>query len=217
LRQWGLAMMMYYPDHDDYIPRETANTGGGSQLNTWNQANFPTSADIWYNALPPVINQKNVADYFHDHPTFYDNKSMFHCPSAKFPDDPGGAGKQNVLFSYAMNSKLEQGGDLVIKVETIKQPVNTVFFLENRLTGEPMVDPKQVKDTDSGADLGQPSSSANRFVARHNKVGNIMFADGHAEGLKGDHVVQTQSGAGEGGAILPQGEIVWTQDPASTP
>jgi prepilin-type N-terminal cleavage/methylation domain-containing protein/prepilin-type processing-associated H-X9-DG protein len=209
LRQWGLAQTMYSQDNNDYIPEETATTGGSS-LNSWNDAFNPVNTAVWYNALPPVLSQKAVSAYFHDRTDFYDDKSMFHCPTAKFPANPD---KQvDVYFSYAMNSKLEQSSDLTIKVATIKQPVATVFFLENRLDGEPMVDPKQAT-----TDLGQPSSYANRFVARHNVMGNIAFVDGHAEAFKGSQVVDTESGPGEGGAILPQIQIVWTQDPSQMP
>jgi len=209
LRQWGLAQMMYDQNNDDYIPRETA-TGGGSSLNSWNQVYDPANRDVWYNALPALVSQKAASAYFHDRPDFYSNNSMFHCPTAKFPATA--ATDLDIYFSIAMNSKLEQGSDLTIKVETIKEPSETVFFLENLLPDDSKVDPAQAT-----TDLGQPSSSANRFVARHNDVGNIAFADGHAEGYLGKLVVQTQPGPGEGGAILPQTEIVWTQDPSQTP
>jgi len=209
LRQWGLAQTMYYQDHNDFIPRETA-TGGGSSLNTWNQADNPVNSDVWYNALPPTISLKAASSYFHSRAGFYNNDALFHCPTVKFPNTA--ATDLNIYFSIAMNSKLEQGSDLTIKAGSIKRPSDTVFFLENLLPGEPMVDSKQAT-----TDLGQPSSSANRFAARHNHVGNIAFADGHAAGCKGSQVVQTTSGPGEGGAILPQTNIIWTQDPSQTP
>jgi len=209
LRQWGLAQTMYYQDNNGYIPEETATTSGSS-LNTWNDAFNPANAAVWYNALPAIISQKAVSDYFHDRADFYDDNSMFHCPTAKFPKNP--EKELDIYFSYAMNSKLEQGSDLTIKVETIKQPPATVFFLENLLPDDPKVDPKQ-KNTD----LGQPSSDGGRFAARHANVGNLAFVDGHAAGFKGNQVVQTTPGPGEGGDILPQTAIIWTQDPSSTP
>ncbi len=82
-----------------------------------------------------------------------------------------------------------------------------MFFLENLLPGDPLVDAKQTT-----TDLGQPSSSANRVAARHYGVGNLTFVDGHSQAYKGKQVVQTQSGPGEGGTILPQTDIIWTQD-----
>jgi prepilin-type processing-associated H-X9-DG protein len=174
--------------------------------------NAAGNGDVWYNALPPVINQKSPLNYYHDRAGFYDDSSLFHCPTAKFPQNAATPTATDIYFSIAMNSKLEQGSDLTIKVETIKQPSATVFFLENLLSTDTLVDPKQ-----STTDLGQPSSSANRFAARHGGVGNIAFVDGHASGYKGSQVVQTAPGPGEGAAILPQTEIVWTQDPSSTP
>jgi prepilin-type N-terminal cleavage/methylation domain-containing protein/prepilin-type processing-associated H-X9-DG protein len=211
LRQWGLAQTMYAQDHDDYIPRESA-VAGGSTLDTWVLVKQASSANVWYNALPSSINQHPASDFFSRKTDFYDPASLFHCPTEQFnnistpiPDD--------IYFSIAMNSKLIQGSDPTIKVSAIKLPSATVFFLENRLTGEPMVDSKQAT-----TDLGQPSSYANRFAARHGGVGNIAFADGHAQGYKGGQVVDTTPGdSNEGKAILPQNEIVWTADPSVSP
>jgi prepilin-type N-terminal cleavage/methylation domain-containing protein/prepilin-type processing-associated H-X9-DG protein len=208
LRQWGLAQAMYCHDNDDFLPRESAHAS--ASLNTWTEAKAPTSADVWYNALPIGISQKPASGYFFDRADFYDNGSLFHCPTAKFLANA--ATLQDVYYSIAMNSKLIQGTDLTIRSRTIQLPSQTVFFLENRLDNEPKVDPKQA-DTD----LGQPSSSANRFVARHAGIGNIAFVDGHVEGLKGSQVVQTANAPGEGAAILPQTQIVWTVNPNDTP
>jgi prepilin-type N-terminal cleavage/methylation domain-containing protein/prepilin-type processing-associated H-X9-DG protein len=208
LRQWGLAQTLYYDDNNDFLPRESAHAS--ASLNSWTEARVPTSADVWYNALPNEIKQLPAADFFSDRAAFYANDSLFHCPTAKFPNNAATA--TDVYYSLAMNSKLEQGGDLTIKVTTVTHPTETVFFLENRLAGDPLVDPRQAT-----TDLGQPSSSANRFAARHAGSGNLSFVDGHAAGFKGRQVVQTTPGPGEGGPILPQTEIVWTQDPSMTP
>jgi prepilin-type N-terminal cleavage/methylation domain-containing protein/prepilin-type processing-associated H-X9-DG protein len=212
LRQWGLAQLMYYQDNNDYIPEESAPPGS-STLNTWTAASNPAYNAVWYNALPPIINQKPASAYFSgtaNRASFYDDDILFHCPVAKFPNNVQKL--TDIYFSIAMNSKLIQGGDTTIRVETIKQPCFTVFFLENLLPGDPMVDPKQ-----ASTDLGQPSSYASRFAARHGGMGNLAFVDGHAAGFKGSQVVQTQSGPGEGGAILPQTQIIWTQDPNASP
>jgi prepilin-type N-terminal cleavage/methylation domain-containing protein/prepilin-type processing-associated H-X9-DG protein len=208
LRQWGLAQAMYCHDNDDFIPRESAHSA--ASLNSWTEAKAPMSFDVWYNALPTSISQKPASGYFSDRASFYDQSILFHCPTAKFLTAAPTA--TDVYYSIAMNSKLIQGSDLTIRARTVQLPSQTVFFLENRLDNEPMVDPKQAT-----TDLGQPSSSANRFVARHNGSGNIAFVDGHAESLKGPQVVQTANAPGEGAAILPQSQIVWTANPSDTP
>jgi prepilin-type N-terminal cleavage/methylation domain-containing protein/prepilin-type processing-associated H-X9-DG protein len=213
LRQWGLAQTMYYQDNNDSIPRETANSGGGSTLNNWAQVRDPLNADVWYNALPLEINLPSAASFFSRKPDFYNKGSLFHCPSAQFPKDAETDTGTTAYFSIAMNSKLVGSGQTTIRVSTIRQPSQTVFFLENRVDViEPKIDPAQ-KDTD----LGQPSSFASRFVARHAGVGNLTFVDGHSESLKGARVVETRPVSGRGGAILPQAEVIWTPDPNATP
>ncbi len=208
LRQWGLAQTMYAQDNQDYIPRESAHPS--ASLNSWTEAKAPTSSDVWYDALPPVIKQTAAGDYFTNRAMFYNASSMFHCPAAKFP--PTAVSDTDVYYSYAMNSKLEQGSDLTIKVSSVRMPSQTVFFLENLLPADPVVDSKQAT-----TDLGQPSSSANRFSARHQGLGILTFVDGRAAAFKGQQVVQTKPIPGEGGAILPQTDIIWTQDPSMTP
>ena len=209
-RQWGLAMLMYTQDNDEYLPRESEDKNGSSLL-VWAQVVAPDGGDCWYNALPRSMKLKAAADYPADKPSFYSKDSLFHCPTA--PIALSATLENNVYFTLAMNSKLITGGLASIRVNTIKRPSNTVIFLENRLKDDPMVDPNQKHDNT----LGQPSSYANRFAARHAKSGNLTFIDGHAATYKGSQVVQTQPGPDEGAAILPQTEIVWTADPNVSP
>jgi prepilin-type N-terminal cleavage/methylation domain-containing protein/prepilin-type processing-associated H-X9-DG protein len=208
LRQWGIAQTMYTHDNDDFIPRESAHAS--ASLNSWTEAKAPASSDVWYNALPSLISVKSAASYFSERASFYDTSILFHCPTAKFVANAPAA--IDVYYSVAMNSKLIQGSDSTIKATTIKLPSQTVFFLENLLDDDSKVDPKQAT-----TDLGQPSSSANRFAARHRGTGNICFVDGHAQGMKGAEVVQTGNVPGEGAAILPQTQVIWTANPSETP
>jgi prepilin-type processing-associated H-X9-DG protein len=94
----------------------------------------------------------------------------------------------------------------------IRVPASTVLFLENLLRDEPKVDPAQ-----ASTELGQPSSFASRFSARHNLTGVLVFGDGHVECLKGNLVVETKPGGDRGKAIIPQTRIIWTPDPESNP
>jgi len=208
LKQWDLAQTIYAQDNDDYIPRDSGQTTGSS-LDSWALVTQANNADVWYNALPSTIRQPTAASLAANTTNFYNANGLFHCPTAPLAS-ASQSNPNDALFSIAMNSKLNTG-TTTIRVTIIKQPSATVFFLENRLTGDPMVDPKQ-----STSNLGQPSSYASRFAARHNGSGNLAFVDGHAASYKGNQVVQTQ-GSDEGKAILPQTEIIWTTDPSSDP
>lgn len=209
LKQWGLALTLYYDDNNDFIPREAETTG--SSLMNWAQVVSPDGSDVWYNALPREIKLKGAADYLTDKPGFYDRSSLLHCPTALFPKNVALDGF--VYFSLAMNSKLIAGTASTIKVPAIQRPSQTVVFLESRLKGEAKVDSAQ-----SDSDLGQPASFANRFSARHSGVGNLVFTDGHTETLIGRKVVETTPGSpNKGKAILPQTQVVWTADPNSNP
>jgi prepilin-type processing-associated H-X9-DG protein len=116
----------------------------------------------------------------------------------------------------AMNSRLINGTATTMRMSSLQRAAETVIFMENRLPPEMSVAFFAGQATN---DLGQPASFATRFVARHDQRGNLVFADGHAETLRGNDVVETRSGTGltRGGAILPQSKIVWTANPKTNP
>jgi prepilin-type N-terminal cleavage/methylation domain-containing protein/prepilin-type processing-associated H-X9-DG protein len=207
-KQWGLALRMYCDDNEDAIPRESF--GSGTVLNNWAQVRDPNNYDVWYNALPPLMNQPRAATYFTRRADFYDSISFFQCPAARFPG--GLATGIYPLFSMSMNSKLIEAPVMTINAGQVQRPANTVIFLENLLQGEKPVDPAQPTDN-----LGQPSSYASRFVARHTGRGTLTFVDGHAESARGPEVVDSTPGGNRGKAILPQVNIIWTPDPATNP
>jgi prepilin-type N-terminal cleavage/methylation domain-containing protein/prepilin-type processing-associated H-X9-DG protein len=207
LKQWGLAQTMYAQDNNDFIPRESA-INGGSTLEFWANIASGSSADVWYNALLVSIGQRAASSFSTNKTAFYDTKTMMHCPVAFNNNSALTENPTYALFSIAMNSKLISGNNPTIKTTSVRQPTSTVFFLENRLNGEPMVTAAQAI-----TDLGQQNSYASRFVARHGGIGNLTFVDGHAAGFKGSEVVNPATGR----EIEPQTEIVWTIDRAMTP
>src|SRR6478736_2796683 len=193
LKQWGLALTLYYDENSDFLPREAESSG--SSLMNWAQVVAPTGSDVWYNALPRQIKLRGAADYLTDKAAFYARDSLLHCPNAMF--DKNVALDGFVYFSLAMNSKLIDGPAPTIKVSSIQRPTQTVMFQENRLKGEIKVDAAQ---TDS--ELGQPASYASRFSARHQGRGNLVFTDGHAETFKGSKVVETTAGSPNKGKAI---------------
>ncbi len=215
-RQWGIGLTLYYDDNEDLLPREGFGAGG-SFINTWTQVSAAPSFDVWYNAIPPMLSHQPASYYAPValKPDFYLPSSFFHCPATKFPANAGTS--TNAFFSMAMNSRLINAGSTTIRLGTLQRPSDTVIFLENRLPSETSVAFFTGQANDG--DLGQPSSYAPRFVPRHDRRGNLVFADGHAETFAGKDVIETRTGAGltRGGAIMPQTKVVWTADPLVNP
>ena len=211
-RQWGIGLTMYYDENEDFLPRESF--GISSVLNTWTQVRAASSYDVWYNAVPPMLSHASASNYATHVPDFYQPGSFFHCPSAKFPANAGTA--TTAFFSMGMNSRLVNGTATTMRLGTLQRAADTVLFMENRLSAETNVAffPGQEM-----TDLGQPSSFATRFVARHDGRGNLVFADGHAQTYRGSAVVETRTGPGltRGGAIMPQSNFVWTANPNTDP
>lgn len=205
LRQLALAQWLYAQDHEDRIARESFEPNGVT-LNLWGQVAHPLARDVWYNALPRMMQIREARDY--EPPAsrldFYSAKQVFHCPSARFPRRA--VEDEAVFFSLAMNSKLILRPYSTMKVTAVSDQTTTVMFLDNRLPDEPAVDSDQ-----TGLALGQPSAYANRFVPRHRGKGQIAFIDGHVGAYPG-HVVVTN-----GLAPFPPTGITWTADPSWNP
>jgi prepilin-type N-terminal cleavage/methylation domain-containing protein/prepilin-type processing-associated H-X9-DG protein len=209
-----------YVDHNEngLLPREGYENLGSVFINNWSQvAGRPIgggrrdSDDVWYNALPPLLERKPTAYYAdpRNRHAFYENDNFIHCPSARFPNHATRLSFQFALFSMAMNSQLiEYGQGPTIpfsRVEQHRSSSEIVLFLDNLLEDETKVHPAQEENN-----LGQPSAFANRFSARHGGTGNLTFADGHGQSFPGKKVVQTDpSNPLVGGPILPGIDIVW--------
>ena len=211
-RQWALTFHIYvHEEENGLIPREGAEKFGTVLLNNWSRVSDPESWDVWYNALPPLMERK-AASYF-EHPLrrrdFYERGTMFHCPGARFPPGANQINFQFPLFSMAMNSHLIRVGEgPTIRFNLIEsyEPTKTVLFLDNRLEGEAKAHRSQDDDN-----LGQPASWADRFSPRHGNGGNLVFADGSGRWFPGNKVVETdESSPTKGGPIVgPDVEIIW--------
>jgi prepilin-type processing-associated H-X9-DG protein len=150
---------------------------------------------------------------------FYSSGEVFHCPRARFSD----IAATYPNFSLAINSKLmpdfeakeptpsvfSSAGQ---KLADIKIPDRTALFLDNGIPGEERLCSYQTPYT------GQPKAYASQFSGRHNRGGNIAFADGHVATLVGRDVVEMNPASiFRGRAIYPPNEVIWRHDPALVP
>lgn len=215
LGQWVKAFNLY-SDDADHIPREGQRTNGIVSIDSWADVSSPASKDVWYNELPPYLSERPAAAYASAftglRPIFYENR-VFHCPSARFKDQPDK--DATAYFSLVMNSKLimPSGPLPAIRFESIQKPSQTAAFLEARVRiDEVKADPLQI-----GTDLGQPSASASRFAPRHGGGGNMAFCDTHVEWREGRTVVETRPVPNRGFAIFPSNDLIWCPDPLGDP
>src|SRR5689334_7677107 len=136
MKQWGQAFRSYAEDHDGWIPRECYEPLGEVTINNWSQVKgrrqpdgTSDSQDVWYNALPPELDQPPAVAFAApaDRPGFHDSRRMIHCPAARFPSQAFRSTFQFPLFSVAMNSQLIQSGPS-IRLSAMEQrdPARTV-------------------------------------------------------------------------------------------
>jgi prepilin-type N-terminal cleavage/methylation domain-containing protein/prepilin-type processing-associated H-X9-DG protein len=208
LKQWTVAQRMYADGNEGQIARESFETNGVTH-NSWGNVRHPFAYDVWYNALALEMGIMEARDYapLAVKRDFYQRNQLFHCPEARFPkeiNDP--TNNPTAFFSLAMNSKLILEPYSTMNYDSIEMPADTVMFLDNRLYGEPKIDPQQVDWA-----LGQPSAYANRAAARHHGRVNLSFADGHVEPKRGKEIVTN------GLARFPQIPVIWTADPKRNP
>jgi len=220
LKQWATAAFVYAQENQDRLPREAGVDG----VNTWETTAASTNRNVWYNALAETARISTMAQYAQTPSSqheFYSNGKIFHCPRARFSD----VAATYPNFSLAMNAKLMRDFEKapnpdvsaplrlsgVCRLSDIKDPARTVLFADNGIPEEPKLCPGQQANT------GEPKTSAAQFPGRHNRGGNMVFADGHARTLQGKDVVQMEPGPNHGKAIHPPREVVWCPDPAMVP
>jgi prepilin-type processing-associated H-X9-DG protein len=153
MRQWGLGLMMYADDYNDYFPY------------VGDAANPCDTADnvAWYNLVPLYFRQKPLCQlYTAGTPPTPLTKGIWTCPSAtNLNVNPTGS---NPYFMYAMSVCWHMSGSTRTGIQRnrMTSPTNTILFCE-----EP-------------EDNFSETSGKYTVVTRHFGGANFVFGDGHA-------------------------------------
>jgi prepilin-type processing-associated H-X9-DG protein len=153
MRQWGLGLMLYANDYNDYFPY----VGDSASICD------PSNTNAWYNIIPPYLGQKSLCKlYSAGTPPTPLMKGIWTCPSATNIDVT--PTMSNPYFMYALNLSTHASAVLQdgFRRGRMRSPTNTILFCE-----EP-------EDNFSEA-LGRYDA-----VTRHFGGANFVFGDGHA-------------------------------------
>jgi prepilin-type processing-associated H-X9-DG protein len=186
MRDLATAVSAYCASNNDELPREDAKG-----TDTWPAAADPENSDAWYNALPRLLNKRNVQDYISSPKEFYTSSNPLYLPGAPYPAETKRLRKP--LFAFAIDSKLqrtdpETGKKSAVKLSQIENRPRTPLFLEQGLPGEKKANRQKKSDYD-----GSPKGNAKSLVGRHLGYGHILFVDGHIEKFEPDELL-TETG-----------------------
>jgi prepilin-type processing-associated H-X9-DG protein len=158
LRQWGVALSLYLPDHDGRIPRR------GQGVRPVEMLDRP---DDWFNCLPPYLGLPPYSELViaGREPRPHD-KSIFVCPSA-------GESKQAHFLSYGMNMYLSPWNRPDMhRLQEIPSPSQLAFLA----------------DGPGGWSSTVPSGQNYSVRARHAGTANVLFVDGHIVSFSGTYL-----------------------------
>jgi prepilin-type N-terminal cleavage/methylation domain-containing protein/prepilin-type processing-associated H-X9-DG protein len=223
MRQWGLALQIYAGDAADNMPRDGTDSVSGSYSayngnTTAGAAGTATDPYAWFNALPPTVADHPLSYYYNLPGANYPKKYPFPgnglgkiwmCPSAITVAADNSlflSGGQFGFFCYDMDLDLKlkhailgsttgaanayQWPDMP-KLSSLRHASAQVFMTEFCFS------PTLENWTGATGQLQMGTFPACRwtyFVKRHNKGGNIVFADGHSARFKFDYVYGADPG-----------------------
>lgn len=207
MRQWGIALHVYANDNEDRLPRDGTDENGqyGVDTGATTGPGSPTDPYAWFNALPPNVGERPLADYWEgaDRPReqlpFPGGAGPFwHCPAARV------SGADSFLrngafgfFSVVMNLDLKLLTSIRNNVEgntyeypemprlgAIPSPSATVLLTDTAFS--PTLEPYTTTPQRNGI---FPAARSSHFAQRHsNRGANLVFIDGHANFYRRNYI-----------------------------
>jgi prepilin-type N-terminal cleavage/methylation domain-containing protein/prepilin-type processing-associated H-X9-DG protein len=176
LKQLGLGMMLYVTDYNDVMPGYASGSQG------WHSEDWI----YWRNDPAHPVSESSVVRLL----GMKDPAPLFRCPM----DRTNSPGRTSYPYSYTLNTWIasQYNGDVFEpkKLLSVINPPTKVMCVEEA-TGPNDFPPSRFKTADDGRwipELGggiayMAYSGNNNLSMRHNKKGNVNFADGHAQAV----------------------------------
>jgi prepilin-type N-terminal cleavage/methylation domain-containing protein len=210
LRQWGLSAHMYATDNRDMVPRDGMDESGQYVVDAGaisaTGAGSPVDSAAWFNALPPLMGDRPLSNYWNDAnasgtpraslPFPGGKGKIWHCPAAKaYKEDTDDKFLGNLkygVFSYGMNLDLKLRSSInngipnntisyptMPAIGAVTDPAATVLMTEQAFSPT-----HELYTPTPNRNGGLPAARSQRFAARHGSGsragGNLMFMDGHS-------------------------------------
>ena len=185
LKQLGLGMGMYLNDNRDEFPGTASRNTYGFHVEDW--IYWRTNTRVY----PPIEKSPVAAQ------TGSVSSNLFRCPAdrdnseRRFQSDANGP----YLYSYSLNSHSLQGSrnpgmativdgnrTYLFKASGIVNPAGKIMLAEEQTSHKP-TESIDVGGTSSVINDGRWVPPGDYITTRHNKKGNVNFADGHADNI----------------------------------
>lgn len=199
MRQWGIGYQIYADANQGHLPIIGGDGTNAQPVGEW-------AGPMWFNAIPPLLGVKTYDEQQLDHiagrtplPKEGQN-SLFVCPSTSvavgvnaadtvidgyfvvtgYATAPAKQARQT-FFCYVPNSKLD-GTRPTIKISQLRPASLVVLMVEKRMRPGELPDaPGPDGENYYGKRLARTKANWERFAARHNDGGYVLFADGHVQ------------------------------------
>ncbi|MCU0784384.1 MAG: prepilin-type N-terminal cleavage/methylation domain-containing protein [Verrucomicrobia bacterium] len=191
-KQISLGMLMYIADNQDTFPACGSRGTYGFHVEDW---------IYWRNQAPYTVDKSPIAAGLGKI-----NTNLFRCPvdqdnSARIAESTPIYAFSYTVVSYGLNGNINPGISTIVdlggaayrfKLGSVKGPSHKIMVTEEKATHK-AGDAWETPDTGSvvndgrftvaGAPGNGPGNgwSGDDITIRHNKRGNVVFADGHAE------------------------------------
>jgi len=171
VKQLGLGMMLYVTDYNDIMPGYASGSQGWREED-WIYFRNDPAHPVSESSVVKLLGMKDPAP-------------LFRCPLDR--DLPG---RTSYPYSYTLNTWIasQYSGTTFVptKLSTVRNAAGKIMVVEE-VTGPKDFPPGRNKTADDGRWIpelagGLPISlysGNNNLSARHNKKGNVNFADGH--------------------------------------